>query len=111
MRIIIFGTGYFGKALYQKLRCAHSVVGFASNYIKKEEDTLFGLPVLLPAEALRKQIYDAVVIASTTGAEDIFQQCLALGVGHMSHCAQTCRPLYALGVPDNPLRPPYSRNC
>lgn len=80
MRIIIFGTGYFGKALYQELRSVHSVAAFASNYIKEGEDTLFGLPVLLPAEALQKQIYDAVVIASTTGAKDIFQQCLALGV-------------------------------
>ena len=42
MRIIIFGTGYFGKALYQKLRCAHSVVGFASNYIKKKKIPYLG---------------------------------------------------------------------
>lgn len=80
MRIIIFGTGYFGKALYQKLSPAHSVVAFASNYIKKGEETLFGLPVLSPPEALRDRVYDAVVVASTTGLEDIFQQCLALGV-------------------------------
>ena len=106
MRIIIFGTGYFGKALYQKLRCAHSVVGFASNYIKKEEDTLFGLPVLLPAEALRKQIYDAVVIASTTGAEDIFQQCLALGVPEnqiitsYAHAPMESRRIYLKNLAD-----------
>lgn len=106
MRIIIFGTGYFGKALYQKLRCAHSVVGFASNYIKKGEDTLFGLPVLLPAEALRKQIYDAVVIASTTGAEDIFQQCLALGVPEnqiitsYAHAPMESRRIYLKNLAD-----------
>lgn len=77
MRIIIFGTGYFGKALYHKLSPTHSVVAFASKYIRDGESTLFGVPVLLPGEALRTQIYDTVVIASTTGVEDIFHQCLS----------------------------------
>ena len=80
MKIIIFGTGYFGKALYEKLSPANDIVAFTSNYIKENETELFGLPVLSPEKAISEYSFDAVVIASTTGAEDIFQQCRRLGV-------------------------------
>lgn len=80
MKIIIFGTGYFGKALYQRLCSGNDIIAFTSNYIKENEMELFGLPILSPETALLEYSYDAVVIASTTGAEDIFQQCQALGV-------------------------------
>ena len=80
MKIIIFGTGYFGKALYEKLSPANDIVAFTSNYVKENEAELFGLPVLSPEKAISEYSYDAVVIASTTGAEDIFQQCRRLGV-------------------------------
>ena len=80
MKIIIFGTGYFGKALYEKLSPANDIVAFTSNYVKENEAELFGLPVLSPEKAISEYSYDAVVIASTTGAEDIFQQCRHLGI-------------------------------
>lgn len=80
MKIILFGTGYFGKALYERLLPVNDIVAFASNYISESEPELFGLPVFLPEKALTELAYDAVVIASTTGAADIYQQCRDLGV-------------------------------
>lgn len=80
MKVILFGTATVGQALYEEISPKHEVIAFADNNASRWGTTLLGVPICKPEECLQEMEYDAVVIASLSGFEEIVQQCLDLGV-------------------------------
>ena len=80
MKLILFGTGASGRALYPELSQRGEVVAFADNNASRWGTTLFDVPICKPEDCLLHMEYDAVVITSFGGFEEILSQCRAMGI-------------------------------
>lgn len=80
MKVIMFGTGTTGRALYRQICETDEVIAFADNNEAKWGTTLFGLTIYKPEECLLRMSYDRVVISAFGGFDEIVRQCIEMGV-------------------------------
>lgn len=80
MKVIMFGTGTTGRALYSEISKKDEVIAFADNDTSKWGKELFGITIYNPEKCLLDMQYDAVIISAFGGFDEIVRQCLELGV-------------------------------
>lgn len=77
-KIVIFGTGAAGRAIYRAFRDKDDVVAFIDNSPDKINTFYDGVKIIAPSQ-LKKLVYDAVLIGGVW-ADEMSEQLLALGI-------------------------------
>lgn len=79
-KVLIFGTGSTGKAVFDQIKAAAVVVGFLDNDQSRWGTEFNNIPVLGNANSLDSVAYDEIIIASLPGLKIIKEQLLKAGV-------------------------------
>lgn len=80
-RIVIFGTGSYGKKVYNYFikKNDFEIVAFADNDTKKQNTLLFSIKIISPNE-LKMLEFEKIIIASSYGDKEIMKQLSILGI-------------------------------
>lgn len=111
---IIFGAGFTGKNVCQKLKQIYHIVGFADNNQVMWGKSIQGLPVIPPGE-IKKYTGDVVICSDYF--QEIQKQLLDMGITNIRLIEPNSYLMYEYG-PDNKmmpvtfpeLNPPFQKN-
>jgi|GEM_PF-6722176 len=91
--VVIYGTGNAGRAAYE-IYAQYNVVAFCTSCPSEGENTLYGLPIISPAEIPS----DAIVYIASMYAHEISCTLRKLGIVTYKDVTPTIKSLFTFGV-------------